>query len=85
MQLGSILLEHAFSPRSLRHGFAGPADRSIPQGPSPFLQQLPDRALPWRALCIIDEAALLLSAAALHASQGGVLPTQVPWHLLYRS
>jgi hypothetical protein len=55
---------------------AGPLDDRQPLGPPPFLQQLPDRALPWRALCMPDSPALMPSAAALHASQTGLLPTQ---------
>ena len=55
---------------------AGALDDRQPLGPPPFLQQLPDRALPWRALCMPDSPALMPSAAALHASQTALLPTQ---------
>ena len=64
---------------SLLHG-AGPAGARQALGPAPFLQQLPDRALPWRALCMPESPALMPSAAALHASQTGLLPTQAHPH-----
>lgn len=64
---------------SLLHG-AGPAGARQALGPPPFLQQLPDRALPWRALCMPESPALMPSAAALLASQTGLLPTQARPH-----
>ncbi|KAL0039084.1 hypothetical protein WJX77_007371 [Trebouxia sp. C0004] len=75
--VGKVMSQQALQRlKAVYNQLAGSPDNRHPLGPPPFLQQLPDRALPWRALCMPDSPALMPSAAALHASQTGLLPTQ---------
>ena len=61
---------------------AGPVSKDAPNLGPIFIEQLPDKALPWRALCMGAVPSLMPSAAALHASQTALLHTQVTHHLM---
>lgn len=61
---------------------AGPVSKDAPNLGPIFMEQLPDKALPWRALCMGAVPGLMPSAAALHASQTSLLHTQVTHHLM---
>ena len=61
---------------------AGPVSKDAPDLGPIFMEQLPDKALPWRALCMGAVGSLMPSAAALHASQTSVLHTQVTHTLM---
>ncbi|KAL0047258.1 hypothetical protein WJX82_010979 [Trebouxia sp. C0006] len=75
--VGKVMSQQALHRlKALYNQLTGPPDERQPLGPPAFLQQLPDRALPWRALCMPHSPALMPSAAALHASQTALLPTQ---------